>query len=166
MRFVRSSGLHLLAALLLSLIGAGAAALNPDRSVHQFSHSKWTAAEGAPAEAWDMAQTVDGWLWFGTPSGLYRFDGVRFERLETLPSDLDRSSAISSLLALDTGELWIGYQAGGVSVLRNGQFTFFGPAEGVPRGTESPGAGRRRNALGGGVDGPASPGQDALALGG
>jgi ligand-binding sensor domain-containing protein len=29
-----------------------------------------------------LAQTTDGFLWLGTAQGLYRFDGVSFERYE------------------------------------------------------------------------------------
>ena len=32
-----------------------------------------------------LAQTADGWLWVGTDDGLYRFDGIRFERIAAEP---------------------------------------------------------------------------------
>ncbi len=42
-------------------------------------HQLWTFKEGAPESVEALAQTADGYLWLGTPSGLYRFDGLRFE---------------------------------------------------------------------------------------
>jgi hypothetical protein len=41
-----------------------------------------------------LAQTTDGFLWLGTAQGLYRFDGVSFERYEPF-----QSSNITALLA-------------------------------------------------------------------
>ena len=101
----------------------------------QFNHSAWTAKDGAPADSWAMAQTPDGWLWFGAPTGLYRFDGVRFERMTLEGLDPRRSRAISVLFASDTGALWIGYVFGGVSLLKDGRFTHFADAQGFGRGT-------------------------------
>jgi ligand-binding sensor domain-containing protein len=42
-------------------------------------HAVWTTRDGAPAGITAFAQSADGLLWIGTTSGLYRFDGVRFE---------------------------------------------------------------------------------------
>src|SRR6266850_7969229 len=55
----------------------------PDRAltIAQYIHTAWKAQDGAPADAWSLAQTADGWLWLGTSTGLYRFDGIRFERV-------------------------------------------------------------------------------------
>jgi signal transduction histidine kinase/ligand-binding sensor domain-containing protein len=65
-----------------------------------------------------MAQTKDGFLWLATPTGLFRYDGVRFdtELGNRLPSP-----SIWALLADPDGSLWIGYRFGGVSVVRGGQ---------------------------------------------
>ncbi len=82
-----------------------------------------------------MAQTSDGWFWLGSSTGLYRFDGVHFERVEINGLDPRRSRAISMLLALESGELWIGYVYGGASRLKNGRFTHFSEAEGMGHGT-------------------------------
>ena len=78
-----------------------------------------------------MAQTRDGWLWFGAPTGLYRFDGVQFEHIDIDGLDPRHSRAISNLYASDSGALWIGYVDGGVSLLKDGRFTYFGEAEGL-----------------------------------
>jgi hypothetical protein len=57
-----------------------ASALNPDRDIHQFAHRSWGEKEGYPGGAQDLAQTTDGFLWVATDKGLFRFDGVHFER--------------------------------------------------------------------------------------
>jgi len=49
----------------------------------QIIHEFWSFREGAPQVVESLAQTTDGYLWLGTESGLYRFDGVRFERFQS-----------------------------------------------------------------------------------
>ncbi len=41
-------------------------------------HVSWSQHDGGPGPVLALAQTPDGWLWLGTTSGLYRFDGVEF----------------------------------------------------------------------------------------
>ena len=43
-----------------------------------------------------LAQTSDGWLWLGGSAGLYRFDGVVFERVEDNANDPGGARAISA----------------------------------------------------------------------
>jgi signal transduction histidine kinase/ligand-binding sensor domain-containing protein len=106
-----------------------------ERTLAQFNHKAWTTAEGAPGDVWAMAQTPDGWIWFGAPTGLYRFDGIQFERVALEGLDPRRSRAIAALYASDSGALWIGYVYGGASLLKEGRFTHFGEAQGMGRGT-------------------------------
>jgi signal transduction histidine kinase/ligand-binding sensor domain-containing protein len=131
-----STWLRPLACLLL----CGFAAL-PSRSntqgmsLAQFNHKAWTMKDGAPMDAWAIAQTPEGWLWFGAPTGLYRFDGIQFEHVDLEGLDPRRPKAISMLYASDSGALWIGYVHGGATLLKDGQLTHFGEAQGLGRGT-------------------------------
>ena len=110
------------------------AALPPNLSLSQLQHTAWTATQGAPADIWALAQSSEGFILLGTGSGLYRFDGVTFERvIPANQSDLAFRD-ITALLALPSGELWIGYYAGGVSELKNGVLSSYGRREGVPAG--------------------------------
>jgi signal transduction histidine kinase/ligand-binding sensor domain-containing protein len=121
--------------LVVLLMGARpGAALPPNLSLSQIQHTAWTAKQGAPADIWALAQSPDGFLLLGTGSGLYRFDGVTFERI--VPSNQPDLAFrdITALLALPSGELWIGYYAGGVSELKNGVLTSYGRLEGAPSG--------------------------------
>jgi PAS domain S-box-containing protein len=80
-----------------------------------------------------LAQTSDGYLWLGGPEGLYRFDGVVFERYQP-QSGGPFPVRVSSLLALPNGDLWIGFPSRGISLLRNGQATNYTSRDGVPEG--------------------------------
>jgi hypothetical protein len=78
---VRILSASLLMAANLALLQAQAS----DRTIGQFVHTAWSAKEGAPGEVYALAQTTDGFLWLGTMQGLYRFDGVSFERMSPGP---------------------------------------------------------------------------------
>jgi len=81
-----------------------------------------------------LAQTADGYLWLGTQSGLFRFDGVRFERFEPSTGPGLPSAHIHALFAVPDGGLWIGSSAGDVSLLKNGKLTNYGEKDGMPHG--------------------------------
>lgn len=121
--------------LLLRILGAEVLADESVPSLAQYNHTSWTARDGAPGDMWALARSSDGWLWLGGPTGLYRFDGIRFERVEIDGLPPDRSQGISVLYATDEGDLWIGYTYGGVSLMRAGQFRHFGAEQGMGRGS-------------------------------
>src|SRR5216683_3429832 len=67
--------------LLVMVLGVTSArALDRDRTISQFHHTAWRATDGAPSQISALAQTRDGYLWIGSSRGLFRFDGVHFER--------------------------------------------------------------------------------------
>jgi ligand-binding sensor domain-containing protein len=77
---------------------------------------------------------VDGYLWLGSADGLYRFDGVVFERYQPQSGGPFPAQDVTSLLALPNGDLWIGFIPGAVSLLRNGNATNYTVRDGVPGG--------------------------------
>ncbi|HEY0586601.1 MAG TPA: triple tyrosine motif-containing protein [Pseudoduganella sp.] len=90
-----------------------------------YTHTAWTELNGAPAGATKFAQGADGWLWIASPTGLYRFDGVRFERTEQVFGHPLESSNLMALASGPGGALWVGYRAGGVSVFtKSGAYTY------------------------------------------
>ncbi|MYM72385.1 hypothetical protein GTP56_09265 [Duganella sp. FT134W] len=105
-----------LLATLAVLTAVPAQALDPATPLRDYHHTIWTSKDGAPAEITSMAQTPDGWLWLGTPTGIYRFDGVRFEPYVPPPGSKLLHSRISNLVAMPNGDLMIGYVWPGFSV--------------------------------------------------
>jgi PAS domain S-box-containing protein len=120
--------------LFLALACSCAAALDSDRTIDQFAHTAWGPKDGAPSPVTVLAQTPDGYLWLGCPDGLYRFDGVVFERYQPQSGGPFPVSSVNSLLALPNGDLWIGFASGGISLLRRGDVTNDSVREGVPEG--------------------------------
>ena len=113
-----------------------AAALSSDLTIKELHHTAWGPSQGAPlGGAVALAQTSDGYIWLAGPSGLFRFDGIAFERIE-LPHDPKISSLrLSSAFAPRGGGLWVGFTFGGVALLKGGRWQVFSVADGVPRGT-------------------------------
>jgi signal transduction histidine kinase/ligand-binding sensor domain-containing protein len=105
------------------------------RTLAEFEHTAWTIRDGAPAYVAALAQTADGFLWLGTSTGLYRFDGVRFEAFTGPPGYPLPSTNVCALLALPDGTLWIGYRFGGASLLGPNSLTSYGERDGLPGGT-------------------------------
>ena len=91
----------------------------------QLEHERWTFRDGAP-QSHALAQTSDGYLWLGGPSGLYRFDGRRFELFHSQSGEEFLSANISALYAPPSGGLWIGYTFGGTSLLDKGRVKNYG----------------------------------------
>jgi signal transduction histidine kinase/ligand-binding sensor domain-containing protein len=93
-------------------------------------HKAWTRENGAPTAVYGMTQDARGMLWFAATDGLYRFDGVRFERLTALDGNQLRSTNTNAVLATGTA-LWVGYSFGGVSVFDQGTVRHYGAEDGA-----------------------------------
>ena len=118
--------------LLIVFSCAPALALDRDRSILQFHQRAWTANDGAPSEISALAQTEDGYLWIGSPQGLFRFDGVKFEEYKPQPGVELPSHGIYYLLATPDGGLWIAFAPTGLGFLRDGSLTVFTKPEELP----------------------------------
>jgi ligand-binding sensor domain-containing protein len=72
--------------LFLPLATSSAWSLDPDRHISQYGHTAWRIQDGffgGPARS--ITQTNpdhDGYIWIGTETGLFRFDGVLLSFME------------------------------------------------------------------------------------
>ncbi|HTB12509.1 MAG TPA: two-component regulator propeller domain-containing protein [Bryobacteraceae bacterium] len=120
-----------LAALLAALAFAPhASAVDPNRTVSQYIRDYWGPEKGFPSgPVYSIAQTTDGYLWFGTETGLVRFDALTFQRIQSAHpahSAFEQSLGPSlGLAADDSGSLWVRLR--GPTVLRYREDTFFEP---------------------------------------
>lgn len=88
-----------------------------------YSIRVWQTEDGLPQNLVTSAvQTRDGYLWFGTHSGLARFDGERFQVFDTVNTPELADSRISSLFEDTHGALWIGQESGTLARYRNHLF--------------------------------------------
>ncbi|WP_072784989.1 sensor histidine kinase [Duganella sacchari] len=123
--------LTLMVLLLASALAAAAPAMP---LLSDFNHKAWGVLDGAPVDVMKFAQTTDGWLWIATPTGLWRYDGVRFERVDSVYGHPLQSNILIGLAATPDGALLVGYQLGGVSVFRKGYTRTYTEADGLPNG--------------------------------
>jgi len=105
--------------VLALLLNARADALEPAHSIAQYKHSRWVTDDGVPTPVNALIQGADGYLWIGSRDGLYRYDGLRFERIAPQHPKPTRGTVTSLLVAHD-GAVWAGDSTGGISVYRAG----------------------------------------------
>jgi signal transduction histidine kinase/ligand-binding sensor domain-containing protein len=106
--------------------------IDRDRSLDQLDHTRWTHMEGAPGEVRALAQTTDGYLWLGTATGLFRFDGIRFGPYKPQSGQPFPQRSVASLFAVPNGGLWVSYWYGGASFIKNGTVTEYRQEQGLP----------------------------------
>jgi signal transduction histidine kinase/ligand-binding sensor domain-containing protein len=86
-----------------------------------WAHRHYGVEEGAPPSIRALAQDRDGFIWVGASDGLYRFDGLHFDRIPPSSPRPLQSDVISTLLPEPNGDLWVGHDWGGLSLFRNGR---------------------------------------------
>ena len=93
-----------------------------------FSAVLYDNTNGLPtSEANAIAETREGFLWIGSYSGLIRYDGSKFERI-------DSTTGITSVVSLyvdSKDRLWIGTNDNGVGVMEKGQIRMLENSEGL-----------------------------------
>ena len=113
--------------LLTLLVCANAADVFAEKPpAPNYTMAVWASEKGLlPGDVFTIAQDLEGYLWLGTPDGLVRFDGSRFEpwTLQSGASTLP-ASEVAALIGSVKGGLWIGYSGGaGVAHMHKGRAT-------------------------------------------
>ena len=102
--------------------------VDPVNEIDSFSAVVYNNRNGLPtSEANDIAQTSDGFIWIGSYSGLIRYDGNTFERM-------DYSTSVANVVVLyvdSRDRLWIGTNDSGVALYQNNQFRKWTLADGL-----------------------------------
>ena len=92
----------------------------------------WTVESGLPQNTIQtIIQTHDGYLWMGTPSGLARFDGVRFTVFTKQNTPVLKNDNILALYEDTNQILWIGTDGGGLYSYQNKVWRHFSRKEGL-----------------------------------
>jgi signal transduction histidine kinase/ligand-binding sensor domain-containing protein len=111
---------------------AGADAPPPIR----YALAAWSNEQSGDVFA--IAQDLDGYLWLGTPDGIVRFDGTRFQPWAQITGSVPPAQWAAALAPSSQGGVWGGLAgAGGVARISRGGTTYYSPADGAPPGVNA-----------------------------
>lgn len=113
-------------AAILALTGGvrGPAAWAAAPEVTNFHHTMWTSENGLGA-VFDIQQAADGYLWLTTSTGVFRFDGVRFQSVEEATNGAAPNSEIHAVFLSASGGVWLKTRAAGLLFWKDGRLTTF-----------------------------------------
>jgi diguanylate cyclase (GGDEF)-like protein len=90
-----------------------ALALDPHKTLSQYVQTALTERSGLPQNSvYSIAETNDGYLWFGTEEGIARYDGLHVTVINTRKNKTLRDNYINVLTSGRDGSLWIGTRSG------------------------------------------------------
>ena len=96
--------------------------LSTEPPLTDYTVTSWTDANGLRLGAiYSIVQDVDGYLWIGADTGLFRFDGLRFSSWRQMGGTQLPAARISGLHASPDGVLWVALSQGGVYRIQNGE---------------------------------------------
>jgi len=129
---MRYAAVRMLAWALTAMSAAmPALALDPATDLRQFVHRSWQVDQGLPQNSIvGLAQSDEGYLWFGTRDGLVRFDGARFTIFNSANTPAIPNDTITTVKKGIDGTLWIGTDSGLVR-MQHGKFTRIGTEQGL-----------------------------------
>lgn len=121
-------------ALVCLLLVAGLSyALDPAKTLTQYSHRIWDQEEGMiEPTVYAILQSHDGYLWLGTQNGVVRFDGERFRSIKMTAGADTEPVLIRSLYEDREHNLWAGSVGSGLLELSHGRKHWFKTSDGMP----------------------------------
>jgi PAS domain S-box-containing protein len=109
--------------LCLSIVLFWSANVARGEALTQWVHEQWQMDRGLPQNSVScFAQDTNGFLWFGTESGLVQYDGARFRTFDHQSSPRLSYTAVNSLLYARDGSLWAASHTGGLVRYREDSF--------------------------------------------
>lgn len=89
-----------------------------------FHHSAWGAESGLGA-VYDLRQAPDGFLWLTTSNGIFRFDGVTFESVDSVTGGAVSNADLDAVFVTKNGDLWLTTRAFGLLRWSGGKLTTY-----------------------------------------
>lgn len=93
-----------------------------------YFQSYYPLDKNTPLEVNAQFQDRQGFIWFGTNEGLFRFDGFHYSRF--LSTDSLIGNHVTALAQDSVGRIWLGYESGELAFLEKGEVHPFRTREG------------------------------------
>jgi signal transduction histidine kinase/ligand-binding sensor domain-containing protein len=125
-RLLQKAGWLTCAALMLQLVADvhEPAAWASAGRVKKFHHRMWISDNGIGA-VFDIQQASNGYLWLTTSTGVFRFDGVRFQSVEEVTNGAVQNSEIHSAFLSSSGGVWLKTRAAGLLFWKDERLSVF-----------------------------------------
>jgi len=105
---------------------------NSSKEISQYVRQNWKIEQGLPQNSLSsIAQTPDGYMWFGSKEGLLRFDGINFILYNNQNTPEFLENDVWALLTDSNGNLWIGTNGGGLLKYDGKYFTCYTTSDGL-----------------------------------
>jgi PAS domain S-box-containing protein len=109
-----------LAMLLFGVITRRAVAY--DHILQGYHHTARTIENGISA-VWTIQQAPNGFLWLTTPTGVFRFDGVRFESTDEVTNRQVHNADIVTVFPSPSGGVWLTTRTQGLLLWKDNRVT-------------------------------------------
>ncbi|MCR4589532.1 MAG: HD domain-containing protein [Lachnospiraceae bacterium] len=104
-------------------------AVDPTGSTEGYSAILYDNTDGLPtSESNTIAETEEGFIWIGSYSGLIRYDGANFERIDSVSTGI---ANVISLYVDDQNRLWVGTNDSGLVMKDGGRYISFNKEDGL-----------------------------------
>ena len=105
---------------------------SPEKENSDLSFQSWNEKSGIPGNTITcLIQTQNGYIWFGTKSGLVRFDGINFHTYNSKNTPALTSDVITALFEEPDGTIWIGTENKGLFSFKNAQWKNYSTDNGL-----------------------------------
>src|SRR5262245_39836346 len=107
-----------------------------DTPTTRYALAAWSNEQSGDVFA--IAQDLDGYLWLGTPDGLVRFDGTRFQPWARSGASALPARPIAALAGSSQGGVWVAFAGdAGMARIDRGGTTHYSPEDGAPSGVNA-----------------------------
>ena len=96
-----------------------------------YHHSAWTTENGLSA-VWAVQQAPNGFLWLTTATGVYRFDGLRFESIDEVTNRKVHNANIVTVFPSSSGGIWLTTRSQGLLLWKDNRATSFADSRCTP----------------------------------
>jgi ligand-binding sensor domain-containing protein len=87
-----------------------------------YHHTAWTTENGFSA-VWTIQQAPNGFLWLTTPTGVFQFDGLRFESTDEVTNRQVHNADIVTVFPSPSGGVWLTTRTHGLLLWKDNRVT-------------------------------------------